>query len=160
VAIIDVTDKTATREISRLTYPSLGFVHQNWFDESQSFVFVGDESDETTFRVRTSTIVLDVRDLDNPAFLYTHQANTNAIDHNLYVKGMDLYQANYKAGLRVLEFSDLETNTLSERAYFDTFPDDNETGFDGAWSVYPYFASGTIIVSDTDSGLFILTPDP
>ncbi|MCH8807363.1 MAG: hypothetical protein IH986_14945, partial [Planctomycetes bacterium] len=32
----------------------------------------------------------------------------------------------------------------------------NGGGFDGAWSVYPFFPSGTVIVSDMNRGLFIL----
>jgi hypothetical protein len=32
----------------------------------------------------------------------------------------------------------------------------NEALFDGAWSVYPFFKSGTTIVSDISEGLFIL----
>jgi hypothetical protein len=44
-----------------------------------------------------------------------------------------------------------------EIAFFDTFPVSDAAIFDGAWSVYPYFPSGTIIVSDISNGLFILT---
>jgi len=158
VSIADVTDKSAAVSLATLTYPNLGFVHQNWVDDSHQFLIVGDETDETTFRVRTSSIVIDVRDLDNPVYLYTHQLNNNAIDHNLYVKGSMIYQANYHSGLQILEFTDLSTDTITENRFFDSYPIDNETGFDGAWSVYPFFASGILIVSDTDRGLFILEP--
>ena len=44
-----------------------------------------------------------------------------------------------------------------EIAFFDTFPANDDASFSGAWSVYPYLPSGTIIVSDRDSGLFILS---
>ena len=159
VSVSDVTNKSAPITLSSTTYPNFGYTHQNWIDDTQSFLFVGDELDERDFRVATTTIVLDVRDLDNINFLYTHVHSTNAIDHNMYVVGNKLYQANYHAGLRVLEFTDLETNTLDETLFFDTWPDDNETGFDGAWSVYPYFASGNIIISDIDRGLFIVAEE-
>ena len=45
---------------------------------------------------------------------------------------------------------------MTEVGYFDTFPTNNNTGFDGAWSVYPYFTSGNIIIGDIDRGLFIV----
>ena len=45
---------------------------------------------------------------------------------------------------------------LTEIGFFDTFPSNNGTGFNGAWSVYPYFASENIIVNDIERGLFIL----
>jgi len=159
VSVSDVSDKSAPVTLSSVTYPNFGYTHQNWIDETQSFVFVGDELDERDLRVATSTIVLDVRDLDNIEFLYTHVHPTNAIDHNMYVVGSQLYQANYRAGLRVLEFGDLETDTLNEVMFFDTFPDNNESGFDGAWSVYPFFPSGNIVISDIDRGLFIVAEE-
>ena len=75
----------------------------------------------------------------------------------MYVAGNRLYQANYTSGLRILEFADLSTDTLTEVASFDTRPEDNAAAFNGAWSVYPYFANGTIIVSDIERGLFVLS---
>ncbi|MCP4249223.1 MAG: hypothetical protein GY778_19440, partial [bacterium] len=35
-------------------------------------------------------------------------------------------------------------------------PENAAVNFNGAWSVYPYFPSGTVIISDIDRGLFIL----
>jgi choice-of-anchor B domain-containing protein len=157
ISIVDVSIKAATRSIASLNYPNLGFTHQAWIDETHQFLIVNDETDEQQLQVRTSTIVMDVRDLDNPVYLYTHQGTTNAIDHNLYIVGQKSYEANYHSGLRLLNFTDLATDTFIETAFFDTYPEDNETGFDGAWSVYPFFASGNIIVSDIDRGLFILS---
>jgi hypothetical protein len=44
-----------------------------------------------------------------------------------------------------------------EVAYFDTAPfGNNNAGFQGAWSVYPYFKSGTIVVNSIEQGLFIV----
>ncbi|MCZ6653173.1 MAG: dockerin type I domain-containing protein, partial [Planctomycetota bacterium] len=40
----------------------------------------------------------------------------------------------------------------------DTFPAHNDAGFQGAWTAYPFFPSGTVIVSDRTSGLFVLDP--
>ena len=159
VDIADVSDKAATVSVASEVYPNLGFTHQAWIDDSHTFLIVNDEFDEQTSGVPTSTIVMDVSDLDNPTYLYTHEGTTNAIDHNLYIVGDTMYQANYRSGLRVLEFSDLATDTLLEAAFFDTYPEDDLAQFDGAWSVYPFFASGTIVVSDINRGLFILSPN-
>ena len=44
-----------------------------------------------------------------------------------------------------------------EIGYFDTVPyGENTAGFGGSWSNYPYFPSGTIIVTSGNEGLFIL----
>jgi len=159
VSISDVSDKSAATGLSSVVYPNFGYTHQGWLDESESFLFVGDELDERDRGVRTSTIVIDVRDLDNPQYLYTHQGLNNSIDHNMYVVGNELYQANYRSGLQILQFGNLETDTLNQVRFFDTFPADNESGFDGAWSVYPFFPSGNVVISDINSGLFIVATE-
>jgi choice-of-anchor B domain-containing protein len=156
--LADVTVKSAPVTISTRAYAQLGYVHQGWFTEDHRFVFIGDELDELNSGVPTRTHVFDVSDLDNPVYVFAYEAATNAIDHNMYVVGNRLFQANYTTGLRILEFGDLSNNELMEVAYFDTFPDNDAVEFNGAWSVYPYLPSGTIIVSDTTNGLFILTP--
>ena len=46
-----------------------------------------------------------------------------------------------------------------EIAHYDTYLPGGY-GYKGAWNVYPYFASGKIIVSDLQSGLIVLTLDP
>lgn len=157
IEIVDVTDNLFPVSISNEVYPDLAFVHQAWLTEDHQFVLVGDEIDELTFGVPTRTHVFDVTDLDAPAYVFTYEAATASIDHNLYVLGNRVFQANYTTGLRVLEFGDLANSELMEIAFFDTFPDSDAVDFDGAWSVYPYFPSGTIIVSDISNGLFILT---
>jgi choice-of-anchor B domain-containing protein len=68
-----------------------------------------------------------------------------------------VFEANYTTGLRVLQFGALDNQELQETAFFDTYPATNDAAFFGAWSVYPYLPSGTIIVSDVDNGLFILS---
>ena len=45
-----------------------------------------------------------------------------------------------------------------EVGWFDTFAGPDAPEYDGAWSVYPFFPSGTVIVSDIQSGLLVLDP--
>ena len=160
VGIADVTNKAAPVTISQSTYPQLGFVHQAWLTEDHRYLFVGDELDEADFGVPTRTHVFDVSNLASPVYLYPYEAETASIDHNLYVLGNRVYQANYSAGLRVLEFGDLANREVSEAAFFDTVPAGDVGDFDGAWSVYPYLPSESILVSDGINGLFVLTLQP
>jgi len=159
IDIVDVSVKAATVSVSSNTYPNLEYSHQNWLDDTHTYLVVGDELDEIRAGGNTRTMVFDVTDLDNPTFLYAHRGTTNATDHNAYIVGNKIYQANYRSGLQVLEFTSLATDTLNEVASFDTFPDNNAAGTDGAWSNYPFFPSGTVVVSDVERGLFILTPE-
>ena len=98
----------------------------------------------------TRTLVWDVADLDDPILVKEHIAETTATDHNLYVVGDLMYQSNYSAGFRVLDISD-PTDPV-EIGFLDTSP--YEGG--AAWSNYPFFKSGTIAVTGTGDGLFLL----
>lgn len=159
VTIVDVTDKSQPVQLSRTSYPDWGYVHQGWLTEDQVYFVQDDEFDEIQNGHNTRTYTWDVSDLDAPVLNGHWDAAGQAIDHNQYVKGRFTYQANYERGLRVLEMISPETGEMSERAFFDTFPSSDSNNFSGAWSVYPFFASGILIVSDISRGLFILRAD-
>jgi choice-of-anchor B domain-containing protein len=117
---------------------------------------MNDELDELTgLAERTRTLVWDVAELEDPILVAEHFGTTGATDHNLYIKGDRMYQANYQAGLRILDISDPENP--EEIGFFDTTPyDGNPPTMGGAWTAYPFFESGTLIVSSTQEGLFLL----
>jgi hypothetical protein len=69
------------------------------------------------------------------------------------VKGGFVYQANYRAGLRILK------PPRREVAYFDIYPSNDNASFNGAWGNYPFFDSGLVVVSGIEQGLFILRPN-
>ena len=154
--VVDVTDKDAPLTLSSSTYPDMAYVHQGWLTEDHRFFLLGDELDEQRLGVPTRTHVFDLSDLDQPRYVFAHELDTDAADHNLYVLGDRVFEANYTSGLRVLEFGDLGAREIAEVAYFDTFPEGGGPGFEGAWSVYPYLPSGSVLVSDISHGLFVL----
>ncbi len=156
VVIADVSDKSNPIIISTIAYNNIGYTHQGWFTDDKHYFILGDETDEMGFGNNTRTIVFDFIDLDNPIYHSEYFGPTAAIDHNGYVKNKVYYQANYTAGLRLIDTSNISDGTLTEIGYFDTYPENDNTSFHGAWSVYPYFASGNIIISDIERGLFIV----
>ena len=156
IVIVDITDKGNPSMISQLQYPSIGYTHQGWFTEDQRYFILGDELDEINIGFNSRTIVFDFSDLDNPILHTTYSGPTSAIDHNGYVLGNEFYLANYTAGLRIIDISDIAAGNLTEIASFDTFVGNDTASFDGVWSVYPYLPSGNIIVNDINSGLFVL----
>lgn len=147
--IYDVTTKSNMFRLSRSTYPNLSYCHQGWLSEDRNYFYINDETDGVN-----ETLIFDVSDLSNPVLVNTYTSGLAATDHNLYVHDGFIYEAEYHAGLRIFDASD-PLNPV-EVAWFDTYPQDNGGGFDGAWSVYPFFPSGTIIVSDFNRGLFVL----
>ena len=154
--MLDVSNKETPRLIAEMSYPSPGYTHQSWITEDHRYIILGDELDESKFGGKTRSVVIDVSDLDNPSLHHTYLGVTNAIDHNGYVKDDHFYLANYTAGFRAITLAELENGKMQEVGFFDTYPANDRTAFDGAWNVYPFFESGIIAVSDLNSGLFLI----
>ncbi|MBL4662324.1 MAG: choice-of-anchor B family protein [Flavobacteriaceae bacterium] len=156
VSIVDVTDKSSPQGISSFSYSNVGYTHQGWFTADQRFFLLGDEFDESNVGFNTRTVVFDLEDLDNPTEAFSYFGTTPAIDHNGYVIDNNYYLANYAAGFRVMDLSDIENDNISEIAFFDTYTQNNDASYEGVWNVYPFFASGNIMINDRSGGFFLV----
>jgi choice-of-anchor B domain-containing protein len=181
VTIYDVTDKSNPVVLSQTTYPTAAYTHQGWLTADQRFFLFGDELDEGLGAGvedpegrdvvpgtvgNTTTYIMRVLDLDNPEAPKAHTHDTEAIDHNMYIDDGLVYQSNYTAGVRILDFTNasLRRGELNEVGYFDTFPagdpvDPNQ--FAGTWSNYAFFDSGIVVATAIESGtstLYVLRP--
>ncbi len=168
--IVDVTDKSNMTRIGGATYAGVRYCHQGWLSEDQQWLYINDELDEGATVNVTTTRVFRVHDPDfagppanapsptNPVFVGTFTSGVPAIDHNLYTRDGIIYQANYRSGLRVFDATQTPDQP-QQIAFFDGFVADDAPSFNGAWSVYPYFDSQVIIVSDIEQGLFVLRLD-
>ena len=158
--IIDVSDKENPTPVGTATYPGLAYVHQGWLTDDHRYYYLNDELDELVGSTeRTRTYVFDVAELDDPILLGSVDGPNRSTDHNLYVKGDRMYQANYQAGFRLFDISDPEAP--EEIGWFDTTPYEGDPpGFVGAWTAFPYLESGTVLVTSMNEGLFLLRPQP
>ncbi|MSR69165.1 MAG: choice-of-anchor B family protein [Phycisphaerales bacterium] len=153
--ILDITDKANIVVIGRATYPNAAYCHQGWISPDYKYFYINDEIDEANFGVLCQTKIIDIQNLAAPFLAGTYSNGQVSVDHNLYIKGNDLFASNYKSGLRIYDITN--RTSPSERAWFDTYPTENATGYAGLWSNYPYFPSGTVIGSDIQRGLFVWT---
>jgi choice-of-anchor B domain-containing protein len=159
LSIADVTDKQNPKPVSSARYPNPAYTHQGWLSEDQRYFYVDDESDVLAGSVATTrTTVWDLADLEDPVLAKEFMGSLPASAHNQYVKGNLLYQANYRYGLHILDISD--PANPREVGTFDTAPYLEGPGFSGAWSTYPFFKSGTIIVTSVQEGMFLLKKRP
>lgn len=186
VDIVDVTDKSEPKLISTFLYDHQYTHQAWLTDDHKYALLGDelDELDsnyELKADAKTRTVIIDLSDLDKPSLHHDYEAETKAIDHNGYVKGTEFFLASYTAGLRVLDILNIDQKSISEIGFFNTFIDHNDSGlpnsttvksqdpdgdhsgekgnseaFNGAWSVYPFFKSENIIISDINSGLFIV----
>lgn len=158
ITIVDVTIKTSPVLISKVSYSVNQYTHQGWLNEQQTHLLLDDELDELYGNLDyTRTLFFDVTLLDNPTLNGQFVSSQIAIDHNQYTRDDKVYQANYCAGLRILDISRIAEGMATEEAFFqvqETCP--TNPGFSGAWSNYPYFPSRTIAVQSIERGLFLL----
>jgi choice-of-anchor B domain-containing protein len=166
VGVADFTDHGSPSQIVRLTYESAGYTHQGWLTDDHKYFVMNDEYDEVDLEINTTSYVWDMSDLDSPVLIGTIDNPSNAVGHNTYIADNIAYQANYTSGLRLVDLSAIGAGMSPEVGFYDTYPDDDATcraaddcgiaSFDGAWSSYPFFESGLIVVSDIQRGLFVL----
>ncbi|KAJ7360766.1 hypothetical protein DFH08DRAFT_842251 [Mycena albidolilacea] len=170
--IYNITDPKEALIISTTPYYGVSYSHQGWVvdERDQSYLLLDDELDEV-FQVRgwannshTVTYIWDIKDLAKPVLTGHYSSPVKSIDHNLYVHNGWAYESNYGSGLRIVDVSSVAKDptggAFSEVAFFDVHPEDDDVGgeatFTGSWSVYPYFASGYIVVNSIERGLFVV----
>lgn len=153
--IVDVTDKSDMRRIGALAYEGLKYCHQGWITDDKRYLYLNDELDEGRSTPVTTTRVIDITDLAHPFVASTFSTGLAATDHNLYVKGNLLFESNYRSGVHVFDISADPLNP-TRIAHLDTYPGSDAPGYDGVWGNFPFFPSGTFILSDLARGLFVL----
>lgn len=152
--IWDATNPANPVRLSLTSYANLGFAHSAWFTRDGNFAFVQDELDELNFGSNTRLRIFDMSNLAQPVLAGTWTGTEAAIDHNGFVRGNRYYMANYTRGLTILDISNPVQPV--ESGFLDTFAANNFANFAGAWGVYPYLPSGNLLLSDVNSGLFVL----
>ncbi len=153
--ITDVTNKDSTIVLSTATSPDAGYIHQGWLTDDHRYFYQDDEADVINGNVATTrTLIWDLTDVEDPVLTTEFMGSLPASAHNLYLKDGHAYLANYRYGLQVLDIADPENPV--EIGQFDTSPFLEGPGFSGAWSTFPFFKSGTVIVTSLQEGLFIL----
>ena len=159
LSISDVTGWDNPVVVGRGEYPTPGYLHQGWLTEDHRYFIMNDEADLIQGHVdRTRTLIFDVSNVEDPVLAKEFFGSLPASAHNLYVKGDYVYQANYRYGLQVLDISD-PLNPV-EVGHFNTTPFLSGPGFSGAWSTYPFFESGLVLVTSVQDGAFLLRPRP
>jgi len=143
IDILDISDRPQPSLIANFNYPGSG-AHNICSTDDGSHVFIGDEIGSNGQWTRT----FDVRDPQNATLVSEIIVNSNATVHNCYVKNDIIYIAHYSQGMRVFDVHDPENPV--EIAYYVT---------GGAWTAYPHFESGKVILSDIGTGLYVFLID-
>ena len=144
----DISDKTNPTVIT--IWPGISHAHSCWVSENGNTLFTGSET------TGGHIMSWDVSDLSNVTYLdsWLPDDGENWSAHNVFVLGDRLYISYYVYGLQVLDISD--PSNLELAAFYDTFDQETESIYNGAWGTYPFFGSDNVIVSDRRTGLYVI----
>ncbi|KAI1465250.1 uncharacterized protein F4812DRAFT_137753 [Daldinia caldariorum] len=173
LTIYNVTNKARPSIISRTSYEGASYTHQGWVLDTQwqQYLVLDDEYDEYDGAGLGAagypiTYIWDISSLEAPRQTGYYQASRKGIDHNQFVHGDYVYQSNYGGGLHILDISSIPSDptgkSVSEVAYFDIYPEDDDVEgggqieFQGTWSHYPYFKSGYILINTIERGAYVV----
>jgi choice-of-anchor B domain-containing protein len=156
VELWDVTNKLQPVLLGAATNPDNRYIHSGWPTPSGTHLFFHDELEEIQFGLKTRLYTLDLADLRAPTVSVSHQGPTTTTDHNGYTRGPYYYVSHYRRG--VVVYDSFDPTQLVEIGHFDNYltPSANSSGTDGAWGVYPFLPSRSLLVSDIENGLFVL----
>ncbi len=155
VKVIDVSDKTdannPAKTLAQWNTP-LNFSHNCWLSDDNRYLFTTDEKPNSTLTC------YDVNDFNNITETNRTQVDpgSNTIIHNTYFKNNYCITSYYTYGITIHDVT--RKNNLIEVGNFDSSPNFSGDGFNGAWGVWPYLPSGNIIISDIETGLWIVKP--
>ncbi|MHC5108459.1 MAG: immunoglobulin domain-containing protein [Planctomycetota bacterium] len=128
--------------------------HSMWPTDDGNYVVTGEERGGGGIKVYRMTdnggsVDLELTDslvLSNDAFSV----------HNQLIVGNRLYVSWYQAGLQVFDINPI-SGALEFVASYDTSAfGGGDSGFQGAWGVYPFLGEEEVLVSDLEEGLFIV----
>jgi len=151
--IFDIANKVDIQLEGVQTTP-FNFTHNAWSTDDNNFVFTTDELANAPVGSYDVSNLNDIKEMDQ--FRPTNTLGEGVIPHNVHVWNNYVIVSYYSDGCIVLDAT--HPDNLIEVGNFDTFIP-TSTGFSGAWGAYPYLPSGLILISDIESGLFVLQPN-
>lgn len=153
MAIYDVSNKNNIQLLATQQTP-FSFTHNIWLNDEETVAFTTDE------RGDAPVAAYDITDLDNIEELDQYRPigtlGQSVIPHNVHVWDNYLLISYYTDGGRVVDAS--RPTNLIEVGNYDTWLGGNG-GFSGAWGLYPFLPSQTVLVSDIGNGLYVLQPN-
>ncbi|MCB0769810.1 MAG: choice-of-anchor B family protein [Flavobacteriales bacterium] len=152
--VLDFTQADAPVLLGAMTsYPGQGYNHSGWLNEAGTLYAMADETHGSPLKFIDAT---DLGDLEVGSSV-TSGVHPTSIIHNPFFTGDNVHVAYYYDGYWLWNTSDPQQPVLL--GYYDTSTEPNADNYRGAWGVYPYLPSGRVLVSDMQTGLWVLDID-
>ena len=150
--VIDVSDKQNPSIIGSNATPN-NFSHNCWISDNGDYLFTTDEVSGAYVAAYDVSNLNDIGEVDR---IQAWSPQTNVIPHNTHVDGDFIVTSYYTDGVSVVDVSN--PSNMVEVGYYDTSENYSGGGFNGAWGAYPWLPSGNILVTDIETGLYVLEP--
>lgn len=140
----DILNPKLIKRVYESTAPYVSF-HNSWTTDDGRYLVTTEETSNRPVRI------WDIQDELNPKEVGRY-LGPGAIAHNVRILGRYIHIAHYGGGYRVVDMSNPAVPV--EVAFFNPKSTD-QRGMVGVWDVYPYFASGKVIMSSIEDGLYV-----
>lgn len=151
ISVINAVNKDNLNTVTSWVNNPNPFPHNCALTADRRYIFTTDETTTPNGKLK----IWNISNLMSPTFVSSWMPTgiTNSVVHNVEIYGNYLVIAHYSAGVRIVNV----TNPLApvEVAWYDTYPTNNNSNYNGCWGVY-MLPSGKIIASDRQKGLFVL----
>ena len=151
--IYDVTDKN-NPILQGCQGTEFAFTHNAWLSDDSKTLFTTDEREDASVGSYDVSDPTDIKELFQFRSLATIGQGT--IPHNVHVYQDYLIISYYTDGCIIVDAS--KPDNLVEVGNFDTYLN-SSFGYNGVWGAYPFLPSETILVTDRDNGLYVLSPN-
>jgi choice-of-anchor B domain-containing protein len=148
--VVDMTNKTAPVVLATQTTPT-AFTHNVWISDDRNFLFTTDENTNSFLGAYDISNLSNIQEVDR----MQTTPGSGSVVHNTHILNNWAITSWYKDGFNIVDVT--RPHNLVEVGRYDTYAGTGN-GFEGAWGVYPFLPSGTIVVSNIDEGLFVLSP--
>lgn len=153
MTVYDVSDKQNVQALGSVGTP-FSFTHNIWVNEDETVAFTTDEVANAPVAAYDITSFAEIEELDQYRPVAT--VGSGVIPHNVHVWDDYLLISYYTDGGKIVDGS--RPTNLIEVGNYDTWLG-GDGGFSGAWGLYPFLPSQTVLVTDINNGLYVLQPD-
>ncbi len=149
--VIDFTDVENPVLLGSMSgYPGAGYNHSGWMNDAGTLYTMADETHGSPLKFVDATQLNDLQVIST----VTTGVDPTSVLHNPFFTGDLVHVAYYYDGYWLWNLADpLQPILLG---YYDTCLEPNTDSYSGAWGTYPFLPSGHVLVSDMQTGLWVL----
>lgn len=149
--VVDFSDVENPVILGSLTnYPDQGYNHSGWMNDDGTLYAMADETHGSPLKFVDATQLNDLEVISTA----TTGVDPTSVLHNPFFTADLVHVAYYYDGYYLWNLADpLQPMLLG---YFDTCLEPNTDSYSGAWGTYPFLPSGHVLVSDMQTGLWVL----